>query len=160
MAAETIRNVKINKRDKYDTFTQVDTVALGIAAGKLKLVGLRLYTYLVSNKNGYNFSLSPLAYRRWYGVDYFNEDTGALDSNKRSGVNKAIRDGIADLIAAGYMKEVATNNFEFYECGEQSVSQSTVSSPENNSFPKKQLVLQWSLIFRKQFVSQRTVCFL
>ena len=52
MAAETIRNVKINKRDKYDTFTQVDTVALGIAAGKLKLVGLRLYTYLVSNKNG------------------------------------------------------------------------------------------------------------
>lgn len=34
----------------------------------------------------------------------------------------------------GYMKEVATNNFEFYECGEQSVSQSTVSSPENNSF--------------------------
>lgn len=84
MAAETIRNVKINKRDKYDT------VALGIAAGKLKLVGLRLYT----NKNGYNFSLSPLAYGRWYGVDYFNEDTGALDSNKRSGVNKAIRDGI------------------------------------------------------------------
>ena len=142
MAAETIKNVKINKRDKYDTFTQVDTVALGIAAGKLKLVGLRLYTYLVSNKNGYNFSLSPLAYGRWYGVNYFNEDTGALDSNKRSGVNKAIRDGIADLIAAGYMKEVATNNFEFYECGEQSVSQSTVSSPENNSFPEEQLVSQ------------------
>ena len=148
MATETIRNVKINKRDKYDTFTQVDTVALGIAAGKLKLVGLRLYTYLVSNKNGYNFSLSPLAYGRWYGVDYFNEDTGALDSNKRSGVNKAIRDGIADLIAAGYMKEVATNNYEFYECGEQSVSQSTVSSlenkqySENNSFPEEQLVSQ------------------
>ena len=38
MATETIRNVKINKRDKYDTFTQVDTAALGIAAGKLKLV--------------------------------------------------------------------------------------------------------------------------
>ena len=61
MAAETIRNVKINKRDKYDTFTQVDTVALGIAAGKLKLVGLRLYTYLVSNKNGYNIIVCNFA---------------------------------------------------------------------------------------------------
>ena len=42
----------------------------------------------------------------------------------------------------GYMKEVATNNFEFYECGEQSVSQSTVSSLENNSFPEEPLVSQ------------------
>ena len=40
------------------------------------------------------------------------------------------------------MKEVATNNFEFYECGEQSVFQSTVSSLENNSFPEEPLVSQ------------------
>lgn len=143
MAAETTRMVKINKTEEYKGgFTQVDTYAVGAAAGKLKLVGLRLYIYLIGNRNQYNFVLSPLAYGRWYGVDYFDEETGKLDSNKRSGVNKAIRDGIADLVAAGYMREVATNNYEFFEFGEQFVSQETDSSLENSLFPEEQIVSQ------------------
>lgn len=135
MAVETIRNIKINKRNKYEKdFTQVDTQMLGIAAGQLKLVGLRLYLYLVSNKNGFNFTLSPLAYGRWYGVDYINE-TGELDQGKRSAVNKAIRDGLNNLKDMGYVKEIATNNYEFFEdC------QKTDSSSENKLFLKEQSV--------------------
>ena len=135
MAVETIRNIKINKRNKYEKdFTQVDTRALGIAAGRLKLVGLRLYLYLVSNKNGFNFTLSPLVYDRWYGVDYINE-TGELDQSKRSAVNKAIRDGLNNLKDMGYIKEIATNNYEFFEdC------QKADSSSENKLFLKEQFV--------------------
>jgi hypothetical protein len=146
MAAEAIRNIEINKQSKYEkNFTQVDTEALGIAAGKLKLVGFRLYTYLIGNKNGYNFILSPLAYGKWYGNDYVNED-GSIIEGKRSGVNKALRDGIKNLIEEGYMIEVTPGNYKFYEGGGLLTEKIEENFLKNNSFSEK------------QFVPQETVC--
>lgn len=143
MAAETIRNVHINKQDKYEgNFTQADTEALGIAAGKLKLVGIRLYIYLIGNRNNYNFSLSPFAYGRWYGVDYLDEEANKIDESKRSSVNKALREGIKNLTEAGYLKLIVPNNYEFYEFGEQTVPQETNCSSENKQSLREQTVLQ------------------
>lgn len=67
--------------------------------------------YLAGNKNGYNWTLNPSAYADWLGVDY---------SSKGRTVRKAIEDGIADLIANGYL-EVINESEEKYRFLEQKI---------------------------------------
>lgn len=138
MGYETNRIVHINKKNKYEEkFIQIESATLGIAAGKLSKVGLRLYLYLLDNKNDFNFVLSPLAYAKWYGVE---SDAEGIDKSKRAGVNKAIRDGIEDLKAFGYIEETGQNSFEFYENGKQIVSSSTAERLESPQDNEKQIV--------------------
>ena len=140
MAKETLRVITIHKQEKYtNSFAQVGVTAFGQANGSLKLVGLRMYNYLICNKNNFNFSLSPLAYARWLGKGYVNENN-EIDDNKRAGVNKAIRDGIKDLIANGYLVEKGPYFYDFYENGEQTVLEETNCSEKNKQFSKEQTV--------------------
>lgn len=125
MGYEVKRKIHINKKDRYDSdFTQIDTAILGIVSQTLTHNGLRLYLFLISNKNGFEFDLSPLAYARWLGRNY--KDGDKVDNTVRTNVNKDIRRGIEDLIEKGYLIEVKKDTFEFYEGG----SHVETSNPE------------------------------
>ena len=85
-----------HKAKLNNNFTGINTEILGKATGELKLCGLKLYLYLASNKDGYKWTLNPVAYASWMGLDY------TKDSTSRA-VRKAIQEGISDLIANGYL---------------------------------------------------------
>lgn len=108
---KNMKSFEICKTPLGNNFTGINTKALGQAVSELKHCGLKLYLYLAGNKNGYNWTLNPSAYADWLGVDY---------SSKGRTVRKAIEDGIADLIANGYL-EVINESEEKYRFLEQKV---------------------------------------
>lgn len=123
------RVFKIIKNEVYKSdFTQVDTASLGAAAGMLTPAGFKLYAYLIGNKNNYNFTLSPLAYARWQGEDYVDENGKVTNENLRSKINKSIRDGLKSLEDNGLVNKITDTYFEFLE---QKVPCETKSSTEN-----------------------------
>lgn len=79
---------------------------VGVAAGALKLCGIKLYLYLASNKDGKIWNLNPVAYANWLGLDY---------AKSGRAVRKAIEDGIADLKTNGYLLKVAEEQYDFSE---------------------------------------------
>ena len=97
---------EINKAKLDKSYTGINTEVLGQAAGDLKFCGLKLYLYLASNKNGFNWTLNPSAYADWLGVDY---------AAKGRTVRKAIDEGISDLMEHGYVELVAENKYRFSE---------------------------------------------
>ncbi len=99
-------SVAITKSKLNNNFTGVNTIVLGQAAGELKLCGLKLYLYLAGNKDGYRWTINPVAYANWLGVDY---------STSGRSVRKAINDGVADLIEHGYLRKLGEDSFEFLE---------------------------------------------
>lgn len=113
MPAAKINKFKINKAPLENNFTQINMPALGLAAGTLKLVGLKLYLYLSNNVDKYEWNLNSAAYAAWLGGDI-----------QPRTLNKSIQDGIADLLEHGYLKQIADGEYEFYEnpnCQEQIV---------------------------------------
>lgn len=85
---------KISKARLGNNFTGVNNEVLGQACGELKLCGLKLFLYLSSNQDGYEWTLSPQAYANWLGVDYAEQGRA---------VRKMINDGVEDLRAHGYL---------------------------------------------------------
>ena len=67
---------------------------------------MKLYLYLSSNKDGFNWTLNPSAYADWLGVDY---------TSKGRTVRKAIDEGIADLEANGYLEILGEDKYRFLE---------------------------------------------
>ena len=104
MPAAKINKFKINKAPLENNFTQINMPALGLAAGTLKLVGLKLYLYLSNNVDKYEWKLNSAAYATWLGGDI-----------QPRTLNKSIQDGIADLLEHGYLKQIADGEYEFYE---------------------------------------------
>ena len=97
---------EINKAKLEKSYTGINTAVLGQAVGSLKLCGLKLYLYLSSNKDGFNWTLNPSAYADWLGVDY---------TSKGRTVRKAIDEGIADLEANGYLEILGEDKYRFLE---------------------------------------------
>lgn len=106
-----MKSFEIHKAKLDKSYTGINTTILGQAVGDLKYSGLKLYLYLASNKDGFNWTLNPQAYANWLGIDY--EVSGRT-------VRKAITDGLADLIAQGYV-EVIDEKAEIYRFLEQKV---------------------------------------
>lgn len=106
-----MKSFEIHKAKLDKNYTGINTTILGQAVGDLKYSGLKLYLYLASNKDGFNWTLNPQAYANWLGIDY--EVSGRT-------VRKAITDGLADLIAQGYV-EVIDEKAEIYRFLEQKV---------------------------------------
>jgi hypothetical protein len=50
--------------------------------------------------------LNPAAYANWLNIDY---------SSKGRSVRKAIDDGVADLVANGFLRQVGDSQYEFSE---------------------------------------------
>ena len=99
-----------HKSDLKNNFTGINTPILGEACGKLKFCGIKLYLYLASNKDNYNWNLNPSVYANWLGVDY---------AKSGRSVRKAIDDGIQDLIENKYLIEDSNRegHYQFYENG-------------------------------------------
>lgn len=97
---------KIKKSELKSNFTGIYTPDLGMASGCLKLCGLKLFLYLAGNANDMNWTLNPVAYANWLGMDY--------DKQGRT-VRKAITDGIEDLKNNGYLKVIGEEKYEFME---------------------------------------------
>ena len=95
-----------HKAKLNNNFTALNSEILGQAAGELKLCGLKLYLYLAGNKDGFKWTLNPVAYANWLGLDY--------TQNGRA-VRKAITDGITDLITHGYLICEDKDIYEFLE---------------------------------------------
>lgn len=106
-----MKSFEIHKAKLDKSYTGINTTILGQAVGDLKYSGLKLYLYLASNKDGFTWTLNPQAYANWLGIDY--EASGRT-------VRKAITDGLADLIAQGYV-EVIDEKAETYKFLEQKV---------------------------------------
>ena len=113
-----MKSFEIHKAKLDKSYTGINTTILGQAVGDLKYSGLKLYLYLASNKDGFNWTLNPQAYANWLGIDY--EVSGRT-------VRKAITDGLADLIAQGYV-EVIDEKAETYRFLEQKVPKITESA--------------------------------
>lgn len=100
-------NFEISK-DKLDkSYTGINTVSLGLAAGQLKLCGLKLFLYLAGNKDGFKWTLNPTAYAGWLGISY--------EGSSARAVRKAINDGIADLVEHNYLTKIDENTYRFSE---------------------------------------------
>ena len=91
---------RIQKEPLQPHFLGVNVDSMGNAAGSLKLCGLKLYLYLMSNSDGFEWNMNPSAYAKWLGIDY--------EKSGRS-VRKAIDDGVKDLIDNGFLKEEKGN---------------------------------------------------
>lgn len=111
----------IHKAELGKHFTGINTEALGVACGVLKLNSLRLYTYLCSNKNNYTWNLNPVAYASWLQMDY---------NTQGRTVRKAITDGILDLKANNYIKALGEDRYEFYEIPYQEEKKQVKEVPE------------------------------
>ena len=99
-------SIVTHKAPLNNSFTGVNTVCLGVAAGCLKQCGLKLYLYLAGNKDNFNWTLNPAAYANWLNIDY---------SSKGRSVRKAIDDGVADLVANGFLRQTGDSQYEFSE---------------------------------------------
>lgn len=97
---------EINKAKLNNNYTGINTAVLGQAVGSLKFCGLKLYLYLSSNRDGFNWTLNPSAYADWLGIDY---------AAKGRTVRKAIDEGIADLIENGYLEIIDEEKYRFLE---------------------------------------------
>lgn len=106
-----MKSFVIKKSDLQGNFTGIYTPDLGIAAGCLKLCGLKLYLYLAGNKDKMTWVMNPSAFASYLGLDYKNA------SQARS-VRKTIQEGIEDLIENGYLELV---NEDLYNFSEQKV---------------------------------------
>lgn len=116
MGIDQVRKVKIKKPEKYNgRFVSLDWNNLGTVLGELKKpTAVKLYLYLAGNKSDYDFDLMTAAYANWQDKSYSNGGK-VFDPSTRATINKQIRAGIDELIAAGYMKEISKDNYEFYE---------------------------------------------
>ena len=85
MTTFTLRKGELKNEDKR--FTGINTEALGVAAGKLSVAGLRLYLYLAGHKDGIQWTVNPSVYADWLGIDY---------STKGRTVRKTLNDGISN----------------------------------------------------------------
>ena len=101
-----MNSYQINKLPLKAPFMSVNEESIGIAAGKLKLCGLKLYLYLLCNKDGVTWKVNPSVYAEWLGLDY--------SSNGR-GVRKAIDEGTEDLIKNGYVLKLEKDLYAFSE---------------------------------------------
>lgn len=89
---------RILKEPLQPHFLGLNIESVGIAAGKLKPCGLKLYLYLMSNSDGFIWNMNPAAFAKWLGLDYSN----ASEARK---ARKAVSDGIIDLKESGYLIE-------------------------------------------------------
>ena len=105
MTTFTLRKGELKNEDKR--FTGINTEALGVAAGKLSVAGLRLYLYLAGHKDGIQWTVNPSVYADWLGIDY---------STKGRTVRKTLNDGISNLIDKKYLKlvDVDIEQYEFW----------------------------------------------
>lgn len=117
---------EIKKVPLGKNFTGVNTEALGQAMGCLTQNGIRLYTYLIGNKDGFRWTVNPTVFAEWLGWS-----DSANDARK---ARKTIENGIANLMENGYLKKVSeeghTVNYIFYENGNNKVQERNV--PKND----------------------------
>lgn len=120
-----MKKFKINKVPLGNNYTGINTQALGQATKDLKLTGLRLYLYLASNKDGFNWTLNSVAFGKW-----------ACITNSRS-INKAIEDGIDNLMEKGYLV-LEDKEKDLYSFFEQKQEQFV---PKNTELLKKEQIV-------------------
>ncbi len=96
------REFKIHKTPSKPPFLSINQDLVGEAAGRLKFCGLKLYLYLSSNKDGYEWSLNSTAYKDWL-------QTTVGDA----AIRKMIREGVEDLLVNKYVRDLGNNKFEF-----------------------------------------------
>lgn len=120
-----MKHFKINKVPLGNNYTGINTQALGQATKDLSLTGLRLYLYLASNKDGFNWTLNSAAFGKW-----------ACITNSRS-ANKAIEDGMKNLIEKGYLV-LENKEKDLYSFFEQKQEQNV---PKNAELPKKEQIV-------------------
>lgn len=94
----------IHKPKAEKPFLQINESNIGKAAGILKPCGLKLYLYLCSNENGFEWKLNATAYKKWLQTE-----------SDEASVRKAIRDGLADLIENKYIIDKGKEIYDFYE---------------------------------------------
>lgn len=95
---------KIHKAKLVPPFFSVNEIALGQAVGVLKPCGLKLYLYLGSNKDGFNWTVNATSFKEWLQSE-----------SDEATIRKIIRDGISDLVAHGYATQISENEYEFFE---------------------------------------------
>lgn len=66
--------------------------ALGEAAGKLNLAGLRVYLYVIHNNNDYCWTYNSTGYKNWLAVD------------KLHSADVSLKNGLENLVANGYAR--------------------------------------------------------
>ena len=123
---------RIQKEPLQPHFLGVNVDSMGNAAGSLKFCGLKLYLYLMSNSDGFEWNMNPSAYAKWLGVDY--------EKSGRS-VRKAIDDGIKDLKDNGFLKEEKGN----YIISEQIVPEWKVGTICSSQDAKKEQIVPFNL---------------
>lgn len=140
---------KVQKEPLQPHFLGVNIDAVGQASGCLKLCGLKLYLYLMSNSDGFTWTMNPVAFANWLGADYSN----ASEARK---VRKAISDGIADLKEHGFLK---SSGIDSYIISEQIVPEWLSSGLGTNCSAQESLkeqivpkVLEEKNIISEQFV--------
>lgn len=122
-----MKSFEIKKSSLDKNFTGINTAVLGQAVGELKHCGIKMYLYLAGNKNGFSWTLNPVAYASWLGIDY---------ASKGRTVRKAIDDGIADLIENGYVI-VVDEAEEKYIFSEQKVPKIEDENKNNEKVEQK-----------------------
>ncbi len=98
----------INKEPLQPHFLGLNVDAVGAAAGQLKYCSMKLYLYLMCNSDGFTWNMNPVAFANWLGVDYNN----ASEARK---VRKIIADGIEDLKACGFLREIENDKYDISE---------------------------------------------
>lgn len=117
---------EINKTKLNNNFTGIHTPSLGLAVGELKLCGLKLYLYLAGHKDGTSWNLNPTVFADWLGVE-----PGRT-------VRKTITDGIADLLANGYLEEIGEESYKFSEQKIPKNSENEVEEKVEQIVPKNE----------------------
>lgn len=96
------RNITINRKDALSSGRQylaINCDTLAEASRNISgEVAFKLYLYLASNKNGYEFSFSPQHFSNIYGC--------SIDASRKAFVK---------LIEANYIINNGNNSFEFFE---------------------------------------------
>lgn len=96
------RNITINRKDALSSGRQylaINCDTLAEASRNISgEVPFKLYLYLASNKNGYEFSFSPQHFSNIYGC--------SIDASRKAFVK---------LIEANYIINNGNNSFEFFE---------------------------------------------
>lgn len=96
------RNITINRKDALNSGRQylaINCDTLAEASRNISgEVPFKLYLYLASNKNGYEFSFSPQHFSNIYGC--------SIDASRKA---------FAKLVEANYIINKGNNSFEFFE---------------------------------------------